>query len=303
MRLYVAGAGGMLGEGFHRTARDGDVIRYTDKDVNADWLGFLDFRDFDAYRREVQDFRPDVLIHLGAHTSLEYCEDNADDAYQTNTLAVENAATIANELDIPLVYISTAGIFNGQKDLYDDWDQPDPLGVYARSKYMGELMVQQRVARHYICRAGWMMGGGVAKDKKFVSKIGKQLMSGATELNIVDDKDGTPTLTWDFARNLRALLDTQYYGLYNMVCGGLTSRLEVGTEMVRLLGLDNVVKINAVPSSHFATEFFAPRPANERLVNRKLDLRGMNQMRDWRLALKDYIDADWIEPIRAARQG
>lgn len=303
MRLYVAGAGGMLGEGFKRTQREGDEIRYSDKDQNAPWLELLDFRDFDAYRAEVAAFEPDVLVHLGAHTSLEYCEDNADDAYVTNTLAVENAITIANERDIPLVYISTAGIFNGEKDLYDDWDQPDPLGVYARSKYMGELAVQQRVARHYICRAGWMMGGGVEKDKKFVSKIGKQLMAGADELNIVDDKDGTPTLTWDFAKNLRALLDTPYYGLYNMVCGGLTSRLEVGTEMVRLLGLDNSVRINAVPSQHFATEFFAPRPPNERLVNRKLDLRGMNMMRDWREALRDYLDADWKDAVAAARQG
>jgi dTDP-4-dehydrorhamnose reductase len=293
----------MLGEGFKRTQREGDEIRYSDKDQNAPWLELLDFRDFDAYRAEVAAFEPDVLVHLGAHTSLEYCEDNADDAYVTNTLAVENAITIANERDIPLVYISTAGIFNGEKDLYDDWDQPDPLGVYARSKYMGELAVQQRVARHYICRAGWMMGGGVEKDKKFVSKIGKQLMAGADELNIVDDKDGTPTLTWDFAKNLRALLDTPYYGLYNMVCGGLTSRLEVGTEMVRLLGLDNSVRINAVPSQHFATEFFAPRPPNERLVNRKLDLRGMNMMRDWREALRDYLDADWKDAVAAARQG
>lgn len=303
MRLYVAGAGGMLGEGFHRTARPGDEIRFTDKDQNAPWLGFCDFRDFDRYFAEVKDFEPDVLVHLGAHTSLEYCEDNPEDAYITNTLSVENAATIANHFNIPLVYISTAGIFNGQKDLYDDWDQPDPLGVYARSKYMGELMVQQRVSRHYICRAGWMMGGGVAKDKKFISKIGKQLMGGAEELHIVDDKLGTPTLTWDFAKNLRALLDTQYYGLYNMVCGGLTGRLEVAVEMVRLLGLDNAVRINAVPSSHFEAEFFAPRPANERLVNRKLDLRGMNMMRDWRVALKDYVEADWAAPIAAARAG
>jgi len=128
-------------------------------------------------------------------------------------------------------------------------------------------------------------------------------MAGADELNIVDDKDGTPTLTWDFAKNLRGLLDTPYYGLYNMVCGGLTSRLEVGVEMVRLLGLDNSVRINAVPSSHFAQEFFAPRPPNERLINRKLDLRGMNMMRDWREALRDYLDADWKDAISAARQG
>jgi len=291
----------MLGEAFHRMARNDDVIRFTDKDVNEPWLDFLDFRDFDAYRADVTGFRPDVLIHLGAHTSLEYCENEPDDAYLTNTLSVEHAATIANELDVPLVYISTAGIFDGAADLYDDWSQPNPLGVYARSKYTGELTVQQRVARYYICRAGWMMGGGVKKDKKFIAKIGKQLADGATELNIVDDKLGTPTLTWDFARNLRALLDTQYYGLYNMVCGGVTGRLEVATEMVRLLGLQSEVRINAVPSSYFATEFFAPRPENERLINLKLRLRGLDLMREWPEALKVYLEADWAQHVAQAR--
>lgn len=301
MRMYIAGAGGMLGEAFHRTRRDTDEIRFSDKTPNAPWMGHLDFRDFDAYHSEVAAFRPDILFHLGAHTSLEYCEDNADDAYLTNTLAVENAATIANEFDIPLVYISTAGIFDGQQDLYDDWDRPAPLGIYARSKWLGEVTVQQRVARHFICRAGWMMGGGVEKDKKFISKIGNQLASGTNELFIVDDKLGTPTLTWDFARNLRELVDTKYYGLYNMVCGGLTGRLEVANEMLRILKLDNSVKVTPVASSHFSKEFFAPRPDNERLVNYKLTLRGVNMMRDWKEALQDYIAADWQDHIMASR--
>lgn len=301
MRLYVAGSGGMLGEAFHRMRRNEDVVRFTDKDVNAPWLDFLDFRDFDRYRDDVRAFGPDVLIHLGAHTSLEHCELNPDDAYMTNTLAVEHAATIANELGVPLVYISTAGIFDGEAELYDDWSRPNPLGVYARSKYMGEVTVQQRVQRHFICRAGWMMGGGVAKDKKFIAKIGKQIADGAREIDIVDDKLGTPTLTWDFARNVRALLDTSYFGLYNMVCGGMTGRLEVATEMVRLLGLANDVKINAVPSSRFAAEFFAPRPANERLVNYKLNLRGLNLMREWPEALAAYLEADWADHVAQAR--
>src|SRR6266566_5968485 len=137
-RIYMAGSGGMLGEGFHKVFGAVNTLKCTDKDVNEDWLSFLDFRDFDAYRREVTDFRPDYLFHLGAHTSLEYCEEDPDDAYATNTIAVENAVHIANDLGIPLLYISTAGIFDGAKDTYDDWDEPNPLGCYARSKFMGE---------------------------------------------------------------------------------------------------------------------------------------------------------------------
>ena len=81
----------------------------------------------------------------------------------------------ANKLNIPLLYISTAGIFDGKKDLYDDWNLPNPLGVYARSKYMGERFVCENANRYIICRAGWMMGAGPKKDKKFIQKLMKQL--------------------------------------------------------------------------------------------------------------------------------
>ena len=82
-RIYMAGAGGMLGEGFRDVLWARHTLKCTDKDVNADWLTFLDFRDFDAYRQEVKAFEPDYLFHLGAYTDLEYCEDHPDDTYLT----------------------------------------------------------------------------------------------------------------------------------------------------------------------------------------------------------------------------
>ena len=102
-------------------------------------------------------------------------ETHPDDAYITNTLAVENAVFLANRLNIPMLYISTAGIFDGAKPLYDDSDTPNPLGVYARSKFMGERFVIQNAQRYLICRAGWMMGAGPKKDKKFIQKLMKQI--------------------------------------------------------------------------------------------------------------------------------
>lgn len=290
-KIYLAGSGGMLGQAFHAVFGREFDLRCTDKDVNESWLSFLDFRDLDAYRKDVKAYRPDYLFHLGAHTDLEYCERNVEDAYKTNTTAVENAVWIANELDIPLLYISTAGIFDGSKDTFDDWDLPNPLGHYARSKYAGELYVTQNARRHLVCRAGWMMGGGPKKDKKFISKLMKQLKAGKTELNVVHDKLGTPTYTMDFAANVKSLLQNEYWGLYNMVCEGVTSRLEVSHELLRVLGLQDRVRINEVSSDFFKTEFFAPRPDSERLINRKLALRDMNQMRDWKVALKEYVDA------------
>lgn len=288
-RIYMAGVGGMLGEAFHDVFSADHELLCTDKDVNADWLSLLDFRDRAEYARQVADFRPDYLFHIGAHTSLEYCEDNVDDAYATNTLPVETAVWLANKLDIPMLYISTAGIFDGAQETYDDWDQPNPLGHYARSKYMGERFVVENAARYLVCRAGWMMGGGPAKDKKFIQKLTAQLKGGASELKVVDDKLGTPTYTRDFAAQVKVLVEQELWGLYNMVCQGVTSRFEVAQYLVKALGKEGEVTVAPVSSDYFVQEYFAPRPPSERLITKKLDLRGVNVMRDWRVCLDEYI--------------
>jgi len=293
-KIYIAGCGGMLGEAFYNQFKYEYEIKCTDKDVNETWLSLLDFRDFDAYKKEVVEFKPDFLFHLGAYTDLEFCEENADDTYKTNTLPVENAVYFANELDIPILYISTAGIFDGKKEFYDDWDQPNPLGVYARSKYMGERFVVENAKRYLVCRAGWMMGSGPKKDKKFIQKIMRQIKEGKKELFVVNDKDGTPTYTHDFAKTVKALIENEYWGLYNCVCGGQTSRLEVAQELIKILGKENEVRIKEVTSDYFKDIYFAERPASERLITKKLDLRGINKMRDWKVALKEYIDNYYI---------
>ena len=284
----------MLGEAFYKQFKNDYILKCTDKDVNENWLSFLDFRDFEAYKKDVSDFKPDYLFHLGAYTDLEYCEMNIEDTYKTNTLAVENAVYIANQLDIPLLYISSAGIFDGKKNLYDDWDIPNPLGVYARSKYAGERFVVENTNRYLICRAGWMMGAGPKKDKKFIQKVMKQIKDGKKDLFIVNDRDGSPTYTHDFAKNVKALIEKEYWGLYNMVCGGETSRLEVTGDLLKILGLSDRIKLNVVTSEYYMREYFAPRPSSERLINKKLDLRNLNLMRNWRDALKEYI-ADYYK--------
>lgn len=285
----MAGVGGMLGEAFHHVFSGEHELLCTDKDVNADWLSFCDFRDRAEYQRQVLAFKPDYLFHIGAHTSLEYCEENVDDAYATNTLPVEDAVWLANKLDIPLLYISTAGIFDGAQETYDDWDLPNPLGHYARSKYMGERFVVENAHRYLVCRAGWMMGAGPAKDKKFIQKLAAQLKAGAKELKVVDDKLGTPTYTRDFAAQVKVLLDAELWGLYNMVCQGVTSRFEVAEYLVQALGKADEIAVSPVSSDYFAKEYFAPRPPSERLITKKLDLRGVNVMRDWRVCLDEYL--------------
>lgn len=290
-RIYIAGCGGMLGEAFYKLFSEAYELKCTDIDVNEAWLSYLDFRDYDAYWKDVSEFKPDYLFHLGAYTDLEYCELNQNDTYATNTMSVENAVYIANKLDIPMLYISTAGIFDGTKDIFDDWDQPNPMCHYARSKYAGEVFVEKNVCRYLICRAGWMMGAGPKKDKKFVQKIMCQLKDGKQELFVVNDKLGTPTYTHDFARNVKLLLEKEYWGLYNMVCGGVTGRLEVAQEIVNILGLVSKIKITEVNSDYWKDVYFAVRPPSERLITTKLILRKANVMRDWQICLREYLDS------------
>lgn len=280
----------MLGDAFHEVFKTEHALKCTDIDVNAPWLSHLDVRDLDAYRNDVIDFRADFLFHLAACTDMEDCERNPENAWLTNAIGAENAAYIANELGIPLLYISTAGIFDGHKQLFDDWDIPNPMSCYARSKYAGELFVREHVRQHLVCRAGWMMGGGPARDKKFVQKILRQLADGETALKIVNDKFGSPTYTHDFANNVRSLLKTKWWGVYNMACDGLTSRVEIAQAILELKGLTDRVSITPVPSSYFSKEYFAARPPSECLVNAKLNLRGLNTMRNWKVALATYLE-------------
>ena len=293
-KIYLAGSGGMLGEAFYEVFHTEYEVSASDINVCEDWLHYLDFRDLDKYKNKVFNFRPDYLFHLGAITSLEECDLNIDKAYSTNTLAVENATLIANELNIPIVYISTAGIFDGNKDLYDDWDTPNPLGHYARSKYQGELYVEKNAKKYLILRAGWMMGGGPNKDKKFVNKIFKQISNNTKLINVVNDKLGTPTYTIDFAKNTRLLLEKGLWGKYNLVCEGESSRLDVAREILRILNKTNDIKLNQVDSNFFSKEYFSLRPRSERLINRKLNLRQINIMRDWKICLKEYLQEKFL---------
>ena len=118
-----------------------------------------------------------------------------------------------------------------------------------------------------------------------------QLKQGKDELFIVDDKLGTPTYTHDFAHNVKLLLEKEYWGLYNMVCGGITGRYEVAIELIDILHLRDSIKVIPVTSDFWKEEYFADRPPSERLIDKKLNLRGVNIMRDWKVCLKEYINS------------
>tara|TARA_Y100001970_G_scaffold294197_1_gene448316 strand:+ start:5688 stop:6593 length:906 start_codon:yes stop_codon:yes gene_type:complete len=289
-KIYIAGSGGMLGDSFYKVFKNDYLLKCSDIDVNEKWISYLDFNEYDNYFEDVKNFEPDYLFHLGALTDLEYCEKNIDETYLSNTKSVENAVKISSQLNIPILYISTAGIFDGKKEFYDDFDLPNPICHYARSKFEAEKYVQKNKAEHLIFRAGWMMGSGPNKDKKFVNKLATQISQNKKILYIVDDKLGTPTYTNDFALNVKLVLEKEIWGLYNLVCEGSTSRLNVAHEILDYLNLNNIIKIEKVSSEFFKSKYFAPRPNSEKLVNRKLNDLNMNIMRDWKTCLHEYLN-------------
>jgi dTDP-4-dehydrorhamnose reductase len=289
MRMFVTGCGGMLGAALYPALRTvGHEVLATDRNVNESWLSLLDVRDYDAVRRHVDAFRPDVVYHLAAETDLEWCERHPEEAADTNARATDWLARLCAARHIPLVYISTAGVFDGEKGTpYDERDRPAPINVYGRTKFAGEGAIREAHGRYYIVRAGWMIGGG-PKDHKFVAKIAGQLKDGCSQIYAVDDKFGTPTYTKDFAANLEILVQSGAYGTYHMVCEGGGTRYDVAREIITVLGCTDVAVV-PVKSDFFAEDYFAPRPRSEMMVNRALRQAGLNRMRPWREAVADYI--------------
>jgi dTDP-4-dehydrorhamnose reductase len=257
--------------------------------VPREGISFLDVRDYVAIQQAVSYTDPDIILHLAAETDLERCEMDRDHAWLTNAVGTQNVALIAAQYDIPMVYISTAGVFDGTKaTAYDEFDRPNPINVYGASKYAGERSVCQ-IRKHFIVRAGWMIGGH-ALDHKFVAKVRAQIDGGSKVISAVDDKWGTPTYAVDFAANLLELIETPYYGLYHMVSPGTGTRYDVALELVSILGCEDVAVV-ACNSDVFGAEYFAPRPRSETMINHMLALRGLNRMRPWREALRAYLSS------------
>ncbi len=308
MLILATGTAGMLGSALvPALLRAGHRVMATDIDLSEPhpWgesgppLGHLDVRDRAQVAHAFGEVRPDIVLHLAAETSLEISDADPDHAYLTNAIGTKYVALQASERGIPMVYISTAGVFDGLKEgAYTEFDRPNPLNVYGDSKREGELLVERIVPHHYIVRAGWMVGGGARKDHKFVSRILDQVRDGASHVYAVTDKLGTPTYAPDFSRCLLGLLDSQMFGLYHMACGGSGSRYDVAAEILRLLGRTDI-ELVPVTSDHFAEEFPSVRPPSEIMRNMVLDLQGMNTMRPWRVALAEYVYTEFAELTRS----
>ena len=294
----MTGASGMLGSSLvPLLVQDDTTVLATDIRLLDDKTKFLDVRNLESMIDTAADFRPNLLIHLAAETDLETCERDPDYAFRQNYTGTQNACHVCNVLDIPIVYISTAGVFDGKKDSpYTEFDCPNPINVYGASKYEGENIVRQTTSHHFVVRAGWMIGGG-DRDKKFVHKIVAQLREGARRLHAVSDKRGSPTYALDFSKMLIRMIAKSSYGTYHLTCTGTATRYDVAAHILETLGRGDV-ELNSVTSDFFRKEYFAPRPESEEMRNYVLDLACMNEMPHWKDALVHYLSEDFVDDFR-----
>jgi dTDP-4-dehydrorhamnose reductase len=251
----------------------------------------LDVRDPTAVMTAVASTKPGVVLHLAAATDVDRCEQDPDWAFHTNAIGTQNVALACQAHDAVLVYISTAGVFWGDKlEPYTEFDAPRPANLYGQSKLAGEQIVASLLSRYYIVRASWMVGGGPL-DKKFVGKIVRLILEGKQPLRVVNDKWGSPTFAKDLLTGVHRLLPTGYYGLYHMANPGSGSRYDVALAVRDALQRPDV-SIIPVSSDEFLLP--APRARSEVLRNLKLDLLGLHRMRPWQEALLEYVQTELV---------
>jgi dTDP-4-dehydrorhamnose reductase len=290
MKLLVTGSTGMLGSSMipilHK--RGYEV-------VTSNFLySHMDVTDIEQVRKTAELAQPDMILHLAAETDVDRCEREPDHAYEVNTQGTINVANVCKLLNIPMLYVSTIGVFYGdKKEPYTEDDEPKPANYYGWSKLCGERIVKFFLKDYFIVRAGWMMGGGPTRDKKFVGKIVNQCKYNQIKpIMAVTDKVGSPTYAPDFSEVVANLIGTEEYGLYHCTNHGCPSRYEVACEIVKLLG--SSTKVIPVDSSKFAN-LSAGRANSECSDNRHLQAIGLDSMQYWKGALRDYINSwDWV---------
>jgi dTDP-4-dehydrorhamnose reductase len=245
----------------------------------------LDITDLERTKAQVTKYAPDCIVHLAAWTDVEGAEvkSNFDTVFKVNALGTRNIVIAAREVDAEILYLSTDYVFDGEKGSpYQEWDRPNPLGVYARSKYAGELFVS-RYHKHYIVRSAWLYGRGGAN---FPAKIIARAKSEG-ELKVVADQYGCPTFTVDLARALMLLPGSGFYGFYHITNQGYTTWYDFAVETLRLAGMETV-KVEPTPTKAIPSKVMRPR--NSVLSDTFFRLDFGHQMPTWQEALDRYIE-------------
>ena len=242
----------------------------------------MDITDADSVNRVIAQAAPDAVIHCAAYTAVDAAEDNVELCRRVNVDGTQNIANICKKLDIPMIYISTDYVFDGEGERpWEPDDERTPLNVYGQTKYEGELAVQNTLDKYFIVRIAWVFG---VNGKNFVRTM-LNLAKTHDHITVVNDQFGSPTYTYDLARLLVDMVLTDKYGIYHATNEGICTWYEFACEIFRQAG----VKVEVEPVSAKQYQARAKRPSNSRMNKDKLEKNGFKRLPSWQDALGRYL--------------
>lgn len=276
MKVLVTGVKGQLGyDVVNELNKRGHVAIGTD-------IEEMDITDAASVDKVIKENTPDAVIHCAAYTAVDAAEDNVELCRKINADGTQNIANVCKELDIKMIYISTDYVFDGEGERpWEPDDERTPLNVYGQTKYEGELAVQNTLDKFFIVRIAWVFG---VNGKNFIKTM---LNLGKTRdfLTVVNDQFGSPTYTYDLARLLVDMVETDKYGIYHATNEGICTWYEFACEIFRQAGMN--VKVSPVLASEYPAK--AKRPSNSRMSKEKLTENGFEKLPTWQDALGRYL--------------
>ena len=289
MKTLITGSSGMLGSDWinYLNKKKRNVIGLSKKD--------LDITNLENVRFVFEKYMPNIVIHTAAHTNVNEGEILKDISYKVNFVGSWNMALLCEEYNKTLVYISSCGIFDGQKiEAYSELDIPNPLTHHHKSKYKAEVLVTNLVRKSFILRPGWLFGGSFFQKKNFVANRYREALN-KEYIKSNTGQRGSPTYTLDFIEMADKIISNQAYGLYHIVNIPSCSRYEYVKACINGFKLETKV-LETNPES-FQRE--ANVASSEVLENYFLKLRGFPEMRSWEEALEEYIQERLIPELNA----
>lgn len=276
MKVFVTGVKGQLGHDVMNELKKREIHA-----IGVD-IDEMDITDADQVEKVIKDAAPDAVIHCAAYTAVDAAEENVDICRKVNAQGTENIAKVCETLDIKMMYISTDYVFNGQGERpWKPDDEREPLNVYGQTKYEGELAVEKYVKKFFTVRIAWVFGINGKNFIKTMLNLGKT----HDKLTVVNDQTGSPTYTYDLARLLVDMIQTEKYGRYHATNEGLCTWYEFACEIFKQAGMD--VSVSPVTSDEYPSK--AKRPANSRMDKSKLAENGFQPLPEWQDALKRYL--------------
>ena len=276
MKVLVTGVKGQLGF---------DVMNELKKRgleaVGAD-IEEMDITDEESVNRFIMAAKPDAVIHCAAYTAVDAAEENEDICRRVNADGTRNIAKVCKELDCKMIYISTDYVFDGQGTRpWEPDEERHPLNVYGQTKYEGELAVQELLEKYFIVRIAWVFG---VNGKNFVKTM-LNLAQTHDTLTVVNDQYGSPTYTYDLARLLVDMVQTDKYGIYHATNEGICTWYEFACEIFKQANV--AVKVLPVSAAEYRAK--AKRPENSRMSKEKLTENGFERLPSWQDALGRYL--------------